>query len=208
MVRIMEMNSSGSYTSILLDNGDKYWLRNEDLPGTGIFENAEMSSESFFHWVRVRQYPRALNQAVAMLARRPCSTGEISCRLSRNRYTSEVIELVIYKLQKEHLLDDVDFCRQWIQYRLNHGYGPGVIRRELRFKGIAQDLIDTALGSLDEEEGMEKAESLARKAWMHRKPDEDLRKCRQKVIGLLVRKGYSWDIARAACTSAESKLKK
>ena len=206
MVRIMELDTTGSRTSILLDNGEKYWLRYEDLAGTGIYKDAEMSEDVFFHWLKVRQYPRALNQAVAMLARRPCSSGEITSRLSRHRYTSEVIELVVYKLEKEKLLNDMDFCNQWIQYRLNRGYGPAVIRRELRSKGIAQEMIDTAFDSVNEEDGLDKAEALARKAWMRRKPDEDFRKFRQKVTAMLVRKGYSWDTARAACKSAENKL--
>ena len=206
MVRIMALDTAGSRTSVLLDNGEKYWFRNEDLAGTGIFEGAEMPDDSFFQWLKLRQYPRALNQAVAMLARRPCSSGEISSRLVRNRYASEVIELVVYKLEKENLLNDVEFCNQWIQYRLTRGYGPSVIRRELRSKGIAQGMIDTAFESLNEEDAMDKAESLARKAWLRKNPEEDLRKTRQKVIGLLVRKGYSWDTAKAACKSAESKL--
>ena len=206
MVRIMELKADDSQTSILLDSGEKYWLKNNDLAGTGIFEGAELSRESFFHWLRIRQYPRALNQAVSMLARRPCSTGEIVSRLTRKRYADEVIELVIYKLEKEKLLNDRDFCDQWIQYRFNHGYGPVFIRRELRMKGIAQEMIDTALELFDEDDRMEKAEALARKAWMRTKPDKDLRKSRQKVIAFLVRKGYSWDTARAACKSAESKL--
>ena len=67
-------------------------------------------------------------------------------------------------------------------------------------------MIDTAFESINEKVGMEKAESLARKAWMRRKPDEDIRKSRQKIIGLLVRKGYSWDTAKAACKYAENKL--
>ena len=206
MVRIMELNTEGSRTSILLDNGEKYWMKTNDLAGTGIFEGAEISQESFSYWLRIRQYPGALNRAVAMLARRPCSAGEIKSRLARNRYADEIIELVIYKLEKENLLNDRDFCDQWIQYRLNHGYGPGVIRRELRMKGVAQEMIEAALESFDEDDSMEKAEVLAQKAWMHTKPDEDLRKRRQKVIGFLVRKGYSWDTAKAACKSAESKL--
>ena len=206
MVRIMELDTTGSRTSILLDNGEKYWFKNEDLAGTGIFEGAEMSADTFLHWLRVRQYPRALNQAVSMLARRPCSSGEITSRLARNRYASDVIELVVYKLIKENLLNDMDFCNQWIQYRLNRGYGPGIIRRELVSKGIPQVMIDTAFESINEKVGMEKAESLARKAWMRRKPDEDIRKSRQKIIGLLVRKGYSWDTAKAACKYAENKL--
>ena len=206
MVRIMELNSVRSQTSVLLDNGDQYWLRNEDLAGSGIYEGAEMTSDSFLQLIRVLQYPRALNQAVAMLARRPCSTGEIISRLNRNRYASEVIELVVYKLEKEKLLNDNDFCHQWIQYRINRGYGPGFIRRELRIKGIPPEMIDAVFESLDEDEEMEKAVSVAAKAWKRKKPDEDINKCRQKIIGLLVRKGYSWDMAKAACKSAEIEM--
>ncbi|MBR5961271.1 MAG: regulatory protein RecX [Clostridia bacterium] len=206
MVRIAELLVSGSQVTVILESGEKYWLRNEDLAGTGFYAGAEMPADSFYRWLRVRQYPRALNQAVAMLARRPCSKGEISSRLTRNRYASDVIELVLYKLQKEKLLDDRDFCNQWIQYRLNRGYGPAFIRRELRMKGVDEEIILSALESLDEEDGMEKAEALARKAWNRRKPDEDLQKSRQKVIGFLVRKGYSWDAAKAACKAAENNL--
>ena len=49
MVRIMELKADGSQTSILLDSGEKYWLKNNDLAGTDIFEGAELSRESFFH---------------------------------------------------------------------------------------------------------------------------------------------------------------
>ena len=91
----MELNTEGSRTSILLDNGEKYWMKTNDLAGTGIFEGAEISQESFSYWLRIRQYPGALNRAVAMLARRPCSAGEIKSRLARNRYADEVIELTV-----------------------------------------------------------------------------------------------------------------
>ena len=42
MVKIMELNKAGSQISILLDNGEKYWLRYEDLAGTGIYKDAEI----------------------------------------------------------------------------------------------------------------------------------------------------------------------
>ena len=73
--------------------------------------------------------------------RRPCSKGEITARLQRGKYTSEVVDLVIYKLEKEKLLNDREFCEQWVQYRLGRKYGPAFIHRELRTKGIPEALI-------------------------------------------------------------------
>lgn len=150
-----------------------------------------------------KDYARALNRAVAMLARRPCSKKEIADRLRRAGFAEETAELVLYKLEKEKLLDDEAFCEQWIRYRLSGKYGPAVIRRELRLKGISEDMIDSAFDLLDEEDQRENALSVARKAWKRTKPTDDVRKNRQKVIASLVRKGYSWEEARIACSLAE-----
>ena len=71
MVTISEIRQVRSLVCIILDNGESYWLHRDDLAGTGFMENASFSLDTFFHWIRIRQYPRALNLAVSMLARRP-----------------------------------------------------------------------------------------------------------------------------------------
>ena len=204
MVTVTDISTIRSSACVLLDNGEKYWLRRDDLPAAGIREGLSCEQEDFLQRVRPLQYPRALNHAVAMLARRPCSTGEIRSRLIRLRYTEEVAELVLYKLDKEKLLDDQDFCLQWIRSRTARRYGPAVIRRELRMKGIPESMIEEALeqaGQPEEEE--DNALVLARKAWSRIRPSGDVRKDRQKVIASLVRKGYDWDTARSVCETAE-----
>ena len=198
MVRIKAFENHGSNVCICLDDGGKYWLKKTDLADSCLAVNDEMDTEDFCQFVRIHQYPRALNQAVAMLARRPCSKGEITARLQRSKYTSEVVDLVIYKLEKEKLLNDREFCEQWVQYRLVRKYGPAFIHRELRTKGIPEDMIVSAL--------LMNAVSLAKKAWARAKPDSDLYKRRQKVIASLVRKGYSWEMAKKACSTAETDM--
>ena len=117
-----------------------------------------------------------------------------------------VDEIKAALIEKEKLLDDAAFCRQWIRYRLSAGYGPSVIRRELRMKGISAGMIDEALADRPPEEEDENAVRLALKAWKRTGTSGDLRKNRQKVIASLVRKGYGWDTARAACEKAENEL--
>lgn len=204
MVTVMEISRIRSSACILLDSGERFWLRADDLPGTGFREGLSFETEDFLQKVRLCQYPRALNHAVSMLACRPCSKKEISSRLVRLRYTDDVAELVVFKLEKEKLLDDGEFCGQWIRYRLSKGYGPDLIRRELKMKGIPDGMIDQALEEADSDEQENNAVMLARKVWKRVGTGGDIRKNRQKVIASLVRKGYDWETAGKACREAEA----
>ena len=206
MVTVTEMENVRAYFCIHLDNGTRWWIRRDDLPQAGFRQGSAYEEDAFQERIRLCQYPRALNHAVSMLARRPCSAKEISDRLKRLRYTEEVAELVVYKLQKENLLDDAAFCEQWIRYRLSAGFGPSVIRRELRMKGISAGMIDEMLAERPADEEDENAVRLALKAWKRTGTSGDIRKCRQKVIAALVRKGYDWDTARTACEKAENEM--
>ena len=202
VVTITEIISVRSGFCIVLDSGDRFWLHKEDLIPSFFIIGKSYEPDCFLRQIRILQYPRALNLAVSMLARRPCSKAEIRTRLIIRRYTDETADLVILKLEKENLLDDKAFCEQWIRFRTGRGYGPSVIRRELRYKGIPDDLIISALDCLAPDDIDENALHLARKAWLRIRPGEDLWKARQKVAASLVRKGYSWDEARRACEKA------
>ncbi len=202
MVTVMEIIKVRASVCVMLDSGEKYWLREADLNAACIREGMSIETEDFLQKIRLCQYPRALNHAVSMLARRPCSRKEITSRLVRLRYTEDVAELVVYKLEKEKLLDDGEFCEQWIRYRLSKGCGPSLIRRELKMKGIPDGMIDKAFEETDSHEQENNAAALARKAWK-RVGTGDIRKNRQKVIASLVRKGYDWETAGKACREAE-----
>ena len=203
MVNIQEIRHERSSVCIILDTGEQYWIRKSDWSGSGFFEQEQYNREDFLHKIRVFQYPHALNHAVSMLAKRPCSKYEIRTRLIRKHFSEDVADLVIYKLEKENLLNDKEFCDQWIRSRTSRRYGPVRIRMELKMKGIEDNDINDGLNNLDSDEELQNACILANKYWSHMKPDEDIRKKRQKIITALVRKGYGWDTARTACDMTE-----
>ena len=203
MVTIQEISRNRSRVSVRLDNGEIFWLTQSDVYAEGCYEGKKYDPESFYQWIRICQYPRALNHAVSMLARRPCSTGEIRRRLMLHHYTEEVTELVLYKLEKENLLNDQEFSELWVQQR-SRKYGSRRIRQELRVKGVPESTAEKALSSVSDEEMLESATSLAVKAWSRAKPGDDPRKTRQRIISSLVRKGFDWDLARQASDTAES----
>ena len=204
MVTISELKYNRSFCCIILDNGESYWLRKTDLSGSGFLCGEQYDREQILNYIRICQYPRALNHSVSLLARRPYSKNEIYTHLIRLRYASEIADLVLFKLEKENLVNDEDFCEQWIRFRSGHHYGQSFIRRELKIKGIPDEVIRRSLNRISPEESEAGAFALAQKSWQKYVSEKNIYKKRQKVIAFLIRKGYSWDDARAACEKAES----
>ena len=206
MVTIVSLSQVRGLVCLQLDNGEQYWIPQAGLRGTSLTEGQTLEEAEFHRLVLLCQYPAALDRAVAMLARRPCSTGEIRRKLRSGRYMSDVIDLVLFKLEKEKLLNDEEFCDQWARYRLDAGYGPRRILQELKMKGIPESMAEEALMRADGEGSAEHAAVLALKTWNRMKDSEDRFKTRQKVIAALVRKGYDWDTAKSASDAAEETL--
>jgi len=167
-------------------------------------EGQPIELEEYDNWLMVRQYRFALDRAVGYLAARARSTREIEQKLLQAGFRPSTVEMVIYKLQRENLLDDADFARQWVESRQSHKLGRSRIAQELRRKGVSQEEADEALSVIDDEDQLAGAVALAEKAAARIEPGEDIRKASSRIAGMLVRRGYSWDIAKQAIQQALS----
>lgn len=156
------------------------------------------------NWLMVRQYRFALDRAVGYLASRARSKREIEQKLLHAGFRPCTVEMVIYKLERENLLDDSDFARQWVESRTTHKLGRSRIAHELRRKGISQEEAEEALAIIDDDNQLNDAIALAKKAAERIKPGEDRRKASARIAGMLARRGYSWDIAKQAISHALS----
>ena len=161
-------------------------------------EGQPIDLEEYDNWLMVRQYRFALDRAVGYLAARARSKKEIEQKLLQAGYRPSTVEMVIYKLQRENLLDDADFARQWVESRQNHKLGRSRIAQELRRKGVSQEEAEEALSVIEDEDQLAGAVALAEKAAARIKPGEDMRKAASRIAGMLARRGYSWDIAKQA----------
>ena len=161
-------------------------------------EGQPLDLEEYDNWLMVRQYRFALDRAVGYLAARARSTREIEQKLLQAGYRPCTVEMVIYKLQRENLLDDADFARQWVESRQTHKLGRSRIAQELRRKGVSQEEAEEALSIIDDEDQLSGAIALAEKAAARIRAGEDMRKASSRIAGMLARRGYSWDIAKQA----------
>ena len=203
MVTIQEITFLRSFACLRLDDGQIIWLSRSDLAESGWEVNDTIDKELFNRYILLHQYPRALSQAITVLAGRQCSKAEIISNLKRHHYAEDVISLVVVKLEKEKLLDDQEFSDLWVSHRIEK-YGPRRIRQELKRKGIPDLISDSSLSQLNEDVELEHAVALARKILSKISPDDDPRKKRHKTVNTLVRKGFSWETAARAVKAAES----
>lgn len=183
---------------LTLDSGEAVVVAGELFRERPFAEGDLIDLQAYDEWLLPRQYRAALDRAVALLAMRAHSRGEIERKLTQSHYRPATIEMVLYKLEREGLLDDADFSRQWAEARAGRKLGPRRIAQELRHKGVAAADIEEALSGLDDEQQIEAAAALAEKALARAKPGEDPRKTAQRITGMLARRGYSWDVARSA----------
>ena len=145
-----------------------------------------------------RDIAHELDDAVACLAARAHSKHEIEQKLLRVGYRPCTVEMVLYKLEREHLLNDADFARQWVEARSGRKMGRSRIAQELRRKGIDADEAEEALSAIGEDAQLADAIALAEKAAARAKSDENPRKTYQRIAAMLARRGFRWDIAKEA----------
>jgi len=145
-------------------------------------------------------YDRALN----MLAFRARSVSELRRQLLRKGEPAPDVEAAIMRLLEQRLLNDEDFARQFARVKLTGaGASKYKIVQELGRKGIAKPLVEEALASLKESDGLDAAENIhrvAEKKWKTlAKLDEQTAK--RRLYAFLARRGFNPDEIRGAMST-------
>ncbi len=186
---------------ITFESGWQVWLKKDlALPFPPVKETS-VNHVDFEQFILLHQYPSALDKAVSMLAVRARSKKEIEEKLRIAHFDPEVISLVIYKLEKENLLNDAEFSKQWVQSRMKK-YGPARISRELQMKGLDRDTAASALDICREEDQLSSAVALAEKKLRASDRETDQRILFRRVVEMLIRRGFSWETAKKAFEKA------
>jgi regulatory protein len=93
----------------------------------------------------------ARKKAMDYLARREHGRGELLDKLLRAGFDPEAADEAITGLIDDGLQSDGRFAEAFVRSRISQGKGPAVIRADLRQRGVAGSLIDTALEEADED---------------------------------------------------------
>ena len=140
---------------------------------------------------------QALKFAIKLLSIRKRSVFEMRNRLKRKEFENETIDEVIKELFEYKYLNDEEFAEAYINDRINFNpRGSFLIKKELREKGIAENIVDQKMKELfSEEKEMESAKKVTEKKIRTLNKDLEKNKIYQKVGAYLQAKGYaSWII--------------
>jgi regulatory protein len=140
-------------------------------------------------------------RALGLLAVRPRSRRELERRLLAARFEHDEVQDVLTRLERVGLVDDEAFARQYAEHRFgSRKEGSRGVEQGLRAAGIAPALAaSVAEGTPDDDE--ERAAELARSR-ASRLRGVAPPKAFARLSSLLMRRGYSPEIARSAARKA------
>ena len=142
--------------------------------------------------------------AERLLGVRMRSERELRQRLLQKGFPEDAVDETITVFRRVHLLDDAEFARQWVRDRLRlRPRSSAFLRRELRAKGVADDIIVRILSeAFEEKEDIDVARDLAA-AYIRKHPALEGEVLKRRLAGFLQRKGYSASVVYDVVGEAE-----
>ena len=144
---------------------------------------------------------KAYARALHFLSYRRRSIKEVRERLERDEWPDEVIARVLTRLQTEKLLGDETFSSAWVEHRTlsRKPRGAGMLRAELRHKGVARETIDEALPDANAElqnatVAMRAILNSKSRAWSTLEAHEK----QNKLFAAMQRRGFIYCVAKTA----------
>lgn len=142
----------------------------------------------------------AMETAVSFLASRSRTVQEVRRRLIRAGYPAEAVESVVARLLDLHYLDDDDYAERFVQERRRaRPLGRRGLASELRRHGIDARIVEEATSGIPPGDERAAALQVARDR-LARTSEPDPRKRRQRLAGLLQRRGFDWETISSVLT--------
>lgn len=139
----------------------------------------------------------AMARAGRLLTTRPRTEKELSDRLSDAGFDPAVVSASLDRLRALRLVDDHEFAVQWVTERATRKkLSRRVLLHELRGKGIPPDVAEAALAAAGVDEEAQATELAAR--YVRRLASKPLAEQFTKILQMLARRGYAYDVAEAA----------
>jgi regulatory protein len=143
---------------------------------------------------------RAKDRALRLLAVRWRSREELRDRLLRAGFHPSEIEPAIEELETAGLVDDERFARELVAHeRGRRGSGRRTVVASLRRSGVEAEVVERVTEGLERDEDARAIEVAQRR--MSRLRGLEPAVARRRLLSFLLRRGYDYDVARAACRS-------
>ena len=186
-----QVKREGRY-SIFVEEKYAFSLSAEALLEARLVTGQELSQVKLTEYKRLSQEDKAYSLALAYVARRMRSEGELRDYFRRKQYAPELGEQIIEKLRRLGFVDDTEFARRWVENRrLLKATSTKKLRLELRQKRIADDIIRDTLAEDETDERQVLRDLIEKKRKQTRYQDD------QKLTAYLARQGFNYNDIKA-----------
>ena len=180
--------------SVFLDGTFLFGLSSGTVGALGLHVGREVDRAELDRIALEEQLHEARQYAFLLLSYKARATKELTQRLTRKGFSSDIIARVLQRLAELKMVDDAGFARRFAEDRISIGHkGKWRVRGELLKRGIDRQQIDAALEQAPDEVAAAR-EVAGKYVSRNRRLEPDVLKRRLYV--LLARRGFSPDTIR------------
>lgn len=140
--------------------------------------------------------------ALRLLETRPRTEKELRDAMARKDVPQHVIDALVVRFREVRLLDDRALASALASTRTQVGLrGPARIRAELRSKGVAPDVVESAMSQVAADAELAAAREVARRR-LRAGSGLETHVVRRRLTAALARRGFSSDVVRRVCDEA------
>lgn len=204
ITRIAQQKKDLDRASVFIDEAFAFGLAIELVIEAGLKKGQLLTAEKQRALLSRQETFAAKASALAGLSQRARTAHEVRQSLQRKGFAEPIVEDTVAEMERLGLVDDEGYARAFVRGRFSgRGYGPARLRQDLMRKGVARSAIDAALAELEDVEDVgAEAHAQAAKKWQSLSSEADDRKRKKKTLDYLVRRGFGFDVARAAVDAA------
>ncbi len=192
-------------TGVLLSiQGKEYFLNFDDYLEGLFYPGKELSLEEMESLRKNSRQKKAKDYLLLLLSQRRYTQAELEAKLEKKYFLTkkEAMELLSPYIES-HLIDDEAYMKDYLEAKIEQGYGTDYILSQLRKKGISENLLSSIPKENPDQE--EILFSLVEK--MNRsKSSMILEKKKESIFSTLLRRGFSSAQAKKAIEAFYSSL--
>ena len=196
---IEKIERKGSLMVITCDNGEMIRLPRAVMREHPLREGQLLDIDGYYQLSERTMYQKALERAVWWLSKKDHSEKQLMKKLTDSAFTEESAERACDFLKAGNYLNDARLSENLVRQK-QRSSGPRKIAYTLRQKGVGEEAAKAALEAISRDDEMETAVILARKYLSGKRLEP--REARQKCGAYLARRGFGWDVIKAACQRA------
>lgn len=189
----LEMNIAKNKARLYIDGSHVLTLSAEVALRHRLKTGMEIS-ESHLQSLREDEEIYCCGQAAyRLLAFRARSEKELRDRLTRKGFSPGTVGKSLDSLKACGLVNDAEFGRQWVENRQNFKPQSAFLtRRELKEKGLSEDIIEKAVKNHNDYENA----LLAARPKVMKNKDVDYAVFRRRICGFLQRRGFGYGVIK------------